>query len=162
FPFLLCWANEPWTRAWDGKTSSVLLPQTYSPDDDVAHLRALADAFADPRYLRIDGRPVFLVYRAFQLPDPVATTDRWRTEAARLGLGDLYLCSMPTGPGGRHPPASLGFDAAVQFAPFYALAQLGTVARASRAAERCLGVTTKHARYRMVDYAALVDGHLAA
>ena len=87
FPFLLCWANEPWTRAWDGKTSSVLLPQTYSPDDDVAHLRWLAEVFADPRYLRIDGKPVFLVYRAFHLPDPVATTDRWRAEAARLGLG---------------------------------------------------------------------------
>ncbi len=161
FPFLLCWANEPWTRAWDGKTSSVLVPQTYSPDDDVAHLRALAEVFADPRYLRIDGRPVFLVYRAFHLPDPVGTTDRWRAEAARLGLGDLYLCCMQTGPGERHPPATLGFDAAVQFAPFYALAALGAKDRAARAVERRVGVTTRNARYRIVDYDAVVDAHLA-
>jgi lipopolysaccharide biosynthesis protein len=162
FPFLLCWANEPWTRAWDGKTSSVLLPQTYSPDDDVAHLRALAEVFADPRYLRIDGRPVFLVYRAFQLPDPVATTDRWRAEAARLGLGDLYLCSMQTGPGERHPPETLGFDAAVQFAPFFALTPRGTKDRVSKAIERRVGVSTRGARFRIVDYDDVVAAHLAA
>jgi lipopolysaccharide biosynthesis protein len=162
FPFLLCWANEPWTRAWDGKTSAVLQPQTYSAADDVAHLQSLAEAFADPRYLRIDGRPVFLVYRAFQLPDPRATTDRWRAEAARLGVGELYLCSMQTGRGERHPPATLGFDAAVQFAPFYGLPPLTPVERASRAAERRIGVTTRPARYRVVDYDALVAEHLAA
>jgi lipopolysaccharide biosynthesis protein len=162
FPFLLCWANEPWTRAWDGKTSTVLLPQTYSPDDDVAHLRALAEVFADPRYLRIDGRPVFLVYRAFQLPDPVATTDRWRTEAARLGVGELYLCSMQTGPGERHPPASLGFDAAVQFAPFYGLPPRSGAARVSAAADRRLGLSTRSSRYRTVAYDDLAAQHLAA
>jgi lipopolysaccharide biosynthesis protein len=161
FPFLLCWANEPWTRAWDGKTSSVLLPQTYSPADDVEHLRSLAEAFADPRYLRIDGRPVFLVYRAFHLPDPVATTDRRRTEAARLGLGALYLCSVQTGPGERHPPAALGFDAAVQFAPFYALEPRGTKARVSKAVERRVGVTTRASRYRILDYEAVAAAHLA-
>ncbi len=142
FPFLLCWANEPWTRAWDGKTSSVLLPQTYSPEDDLEHVRWLAEAFADPRYLRIDGKPVFLVYRAFHLPDPVATTDRWRAEASRLGLGDLYLCSMQTGPGERHPPATLGFDAAVQFAPFYGMAPPGTAQRVSKALGQRLGMNT--------------------
>jgi hypothetical protein len=162
FPFLLCWANEPWTRAWDGKTRSVLLPQTYSPDDDVAHLRWLAGAFADPRYLRVDGKPVFLVYRAFHLPDPVATTDRWRAEASRLGLGELYLCSMQTGPGERHPPATLGFDAAVQFAPFYDLPPDGTVQRVSKAAERRLGLTTRSTRYRVIDYDAVVEEHIAA
>ena len=162
FPFLLCWANEPWTRAWDGKTSTVLIPQTYSPDDDLAHLRWLAEVFADPRYLRIDGKPVFLVYRAFHLPDPVATTDRWRAEAVRLGVGELYLCSMQTGPGERHPPATLGFDAAVQFAPFYGLPAQGTAQRVSGAAGRRLGVDTRSTRYRMIDYQAMVDQHLAA
>jgi lipopolysaccharide biosynthesis protein len=162
FPFLLCWANEPWTRAWDGKTSSVLMPQTYSPGDDVAHLRALAEAFADPRYLRIDGRPVFLVYRAFQLPDPVGTTDRWRAEAARLGLGDLYLCSMQTGPGERHPPATLGFDAAVQFAPFYGMPTRRGAARVAAAADRRFGVASRSSRFRIVRYDDLVAQHLAA
>ena len=138
------------------------MPQTYSPDDDVAHLRWLAEVFADPRYLRIDGKPVFLVYRAFQLPDPVATTDRWRAEAARLGLGELYLCSLQTGPGERHPPATLGFDAAVQFAPFYGLPPDGKVQRVSKAAARRLGMTTRSTRFRIIDYDAVVEQHLAA
>ena len=61
------------------------------------HVRALAEAFADPRYLRIDGRPVFLVYRAFRHPRPREFADMWRTEAQRLGLGDLYLCAVNGG-----------------------------------------------------------------
>lgn len=161
FPFLLCWANEPWTRAWDGKSSTVLMPQTYSPDDDVAHLRALAEVFADPRYVRVEGRPVFLVYRAFHLPDPVATADRWRKEADRLGLGELYLCSMQTGPRERHPPATFGFDASVQFAPFYALVPRTGLARVSKSVERHLGIATRASRFHVLEYSAVADAHLA-
>ena len=91
-PFCLCWANENWTRVWNGKEDQVLLRQEYSDDDDLAHVRWLAEAFADPRYLRVDGRPVFLVYRASRLPDARRTTDRWRAEAVRLGVGEPYLC----------------------------------------------------------------------
>jgi len=55
FPFCLCWANEDWTRAWDGHTGVRLMVQHYSEDDDRAHVRSLLPAFADPRYVRIDG-----------------------------------------------------------------------------------------------------------
>jgi lipopolysaccharide biosynthesis protein len=162
FPFLLCWANEPWTRAWDGKTSSVLMPQSYSPDDDLAHIRWLAEVFADPRYLRIDGKPVFLVYRAFHLPDPVATTERWRAEASRLGVGELYLCSLQTGPAERQAPTTLGFDAAAQFAPFYGIAPRVGIQRVTQAVTRRLGMASRSTRYRIVDYEAVVEQHLAA
>ena len=84
FPFLLCWANEPWTRAWSGGGRHVLMPQPYSDIDDVAHIRALLPAFADPRYLRIDGRPVFLVYKAGELPDALP---HHRHVARRSGTG---------------------------------------------------------------------------
>src|SRR3954447_1517209 len=62
FPFALCWANENWTRKWNGRDEDVLLAQDYSPADDLEHIRALAPAFADKRYIRIDGRPLLLVY----------------------------------------------------------------------------------------------------
>lgn len=117
FPFCLCWANENWTRRWDGLESAVLLEQHYSADDDVAHLRWLAQAFADPRYIRVDGRPLFLVYRASRIPNPLATTTRWRQEARRLGVGDLYLCRVETSPADKSDPEALGFDAAVEFQP---------------------------------------------
>src|ERR1700736_3714326 len=51
-PFCLRWANESWTRAWDGRTSSVLAGQTYSTEDDLRHFDWLARAFEDDRYIR--------------------------------------------------------------------------------------------------------------
>ena len=116
FPFALCWANENWTRVWDGGDEQVLIAQRHSPEDDLAHIRALAPAFADQRYVRVDGRPLFLVYRAEQLPDPHRTADIWRAEAQRLGVGDLYLCRVET-ERTRRPPEQFGFDAAVSFQP---------------------------------------------
>ena len=94
----------------------VLLKQEYGDDDDRAHLQALAPAFADPRYIRVDGKPVFIVYRTHLLPDVQRTVATWREEAQRLGIGELYLMRMNSW--GPHPdPHALGFDAAVKFQP---------------------------------------------
>ena len=116
FPFCLCWANENWTRVWDGSAQQVLLEQHYSAEDDLAHIRSLIPAFADPRYIRIDGRPLFLVYRSELLPDPARTAEIWRKEVAREGLGDLYLARVENFVSGIDPK-TIGFDAAVEFAP---------------------------------------------
>ncbi|MEA2900171.1 MAG: hypothetical protein QOH36_58 [Actinomycetota bacterium] len=150
-PFCLCWANENWTRVWNGKEDQVLLRQEYSDDDDLAHVRWLAEAFADPRYLRVDGRPVFLVYRASRLPDSRRTTDRWRAEAVRLGVGEPYLCAVQALPTDRVDPAIHGFDAAVQFAPDFSdrTSQGGLVARAVR---RVLHPHSPLRRNRVADY----------
>ncbi len=117
FPFCLCWANENWTRRWDGLDSEILVEQRYSRDDDIAHMRWLAHAFADARYIRVDGRPLLLVYRASRLPDPLATTRVWRDEARRLGIGELYLCRVESFATEKSDPRALGFDAAVEFQP---------------------------------------------
>jgi lipopolysaccharide biosynthesis protein len=117
FPFLLCWANENWSRAFDGGTREVLVEQTYPPGDDLIHARALAPAMADPRAVRHDGRPVFAVYRAAQIPDPRRTTETWRAELTRLGLPDPYLLRVESFPDEDGDPRALGFDAAVEFAP---------------------------------------------
>ena len=116
FPFMLCWANENWTRRWDGHDKEVLLHQEYSAADDINHIRSLFPAFADRRYIRIDDKPVFMVYRTSLLPEPERTTDRWRTEAMRAGIGELYLIRVESH--WRNPrPERLGFDAAMPFAP---------------------------------------------
>lgn len=118
FPFALCWANENWTRIWDGGTKHKLMVQYHCPDDDLAHIRALAPAFADKRYVRIDGRPVFGVYRASELPDPKRTCDIWREECVRLGVGEPYLVRIEAfGDDDREDPAWQGFDAGVEFNP---------------------------------------------
>jgi hypothetical protein len=117
FPFALCWANEEWTRNWDAATGSVLMPQEFSHEDDLAHIQYLIEAFKDPRYIRIDGRPMMLVYRPQLLPDPVGTFRIWRDEAKKHGIPDLYLCyveSWGPPPGG---PKRYGMDASVGFMP---------------------------------------------
>jgi lipopolysaccharide biosynthesis protein len=116
FPFCLCWANENWTRRWDGREQDVLLGQQYSLEDDLAHIEHLLPAFADDRYVKVDGRPLFLVYRSGNLPDPVQTTDVWRDACRRAGFPDLYLVKVE-GYGPEVNPTSTGFNAAVEFAP---------------------------------------------
>lgn len=117
FPFCLCWANENWTRAWDGMNSEVLISQAYDKRDDIAHIRTLAKAFLDERYIRVGGKPLFLVYRANLLPNPKETIDRWREEAFKLGVGELFLCRVESTLGEDGDPRFLGFDAAVDFHP---------------------------------------------
>ncbi len=119
FPFCLCWANENWTRTWDGQEKAVLLEQKYSEEDDRAHIRSLASAFRDPRYIRINGKPLFLVYRTTKLPNPKRTAEIWREEAINLGIGELYLCRVESfgGDGTTLTPQEMGFDAAVEFQP---------------------------------------------
>ena len=87
FPFCLSWANETWSRRWHGVgiPDEVLQEQTYSEADDLAHAQWLIEVFADPRYIRVDDRPVFLVYRPFDLPAARRTTDTIREECVRNG-----------------------------------------------------------------------------
>jgi lipopolysaccharide biosynthesis protein len=120
FPFAICWANEPWTRAWDGSSGVVLMEQRYSAEDDRIHGRWLARAFADERYIRVRGRPLLLVYRASHLPQPNRTTDAWREEAVRAGVGEPWICRVESGGHEVSDPAPMGFDGAVEFAPAWA------------------------------------------
>lgn len=117
FPFCLCWANENWTRVWDGLDQHLLIEQKYSEEDDRRHIRWLIKAFRDKRYIRIEGKPVFLVYRASKLPNPLSTTSIWREEARRAGVGEIYLCRVESFPDEHQDPKQIGFDAAVEFQP---------------------------------------------
>nr|MDP9332101.1 glycoside hydrolase family 99-like domain-containing protein [Actinomycetota bacterium] len=86
-----------------------------------AHIRELLPAFADRRYLTIEGKPLFIVYQARDLPDPEATVARWRAEAARAGLPGLYLMTVETGWDAGWDATEVGFDAKVLFQPQFSL-----------------------------------------
>lgn len=157
-PFCLCWANEDWTRAWDGRSGEYLLRQVYSEADDRAHLRWLAPALADPRCIRVDGRPLFLVYRALKLPDPRRTAAVWREEARALGLGEIYLARVEGLSAERGDPAALGFDAAVEFQPDWT--QLGQPlqrGRLRRALWKLGLLRSAYQEHQIHDYAAVVE-----
>jgi lipopolysaccharide biosynthesis protein len=113
--FCICWANENWTRRWDGDEHDVLLGQAHSPEDDLAFVRALEPILRDPRYIRIDGRPLLVVYRPGLFPDALATARRWRHYLAGAGFGNPYLVMAQSF--GDEDPRPYGFDAAVEFPP---------------------------------------------
>ncbi|MCD9047986.1 glycoside hydrolase family 99-like domain-containing protein [Luteimonas sp. MHLX1A] len=115
FPICLCWANENWSRRWDGREQDILIGQSHSPDDDLAFIAHIAAYLRDPRYLRVDGRPVLLVYRTGLLPDPRATAERWRGWCRENGVGEIHLACVHSFE--RDDPRSIGFDAAVEFPP---------------------------------------------
>jgi hypothetical protein len=140
-PFCLCWANEDWTRRWDGSAGTMLMRQTYSREDDLRHIRSLVPAFSDPRYIRVDGRPLFLVYRASRLPEPQRTTDLWREEARQSGIHDLFLCRVESFVDERSDPRALGFDAAVEFAPDWSILSKPPPQRFADLAARRLGIS---------------------
>lgn len=117
FPFMLCWANENWTRVWDGTDKNILLKQEYSFEDDRAHIRALIPYFRDDRYIKVDGKPVFVIYKDSLFPDIARTLDVFREEAGNAGL-DLYLCKFVRQVGTDNLNVNeIGFDAAIEFQP---------------------------------------------
>lgn len=112
FPFCLCWANQTWTGIWHGAPRRILIEQTYpGPEDHRRHFEALLPAFLDKRYLKVDGKPLFVVYAPRELPDSARTTDLWREFAAKAGLPGLFLA----GEFWREnwDPKPHGFDAAI-------------------------------------------------
>jgi lipopolysaccharide biosynthesis protein len=114
-PFCVCWANENWTRRWDGLDQDVLIGQDYSQEDSMAFIRQLLPVLADPRYIRVEGRPLLLVYKLDLIPHARAMADIWRQEAKRYGLGELYLCAVRTT--FHSDPSAFGFDGVVEFPP---------------------------------------------
>jgi glycosyltransferase involved in cell wall biosynthesis len=116
-PFCLCWANENWTRTWDGLEQDVLIEQRYSLDDDRRHMRWWSKALRHPNYIRVDGRPLVLVYRIASIPHPLQTATVWREEARIEGIGDIYLANVESLLDDRVDPTRLGFDASVEFQP---------------------------------------------
>lgn len=92
FPFCLGWANQTWSGIWHGAADRVLIEQTYpGADDDRRHFEQILPAFRDPRYFRVDGKPLFYVFRPELLPRPAEFVDRWQAMAADAGLGALHL-----------------------------------------------------------------------
>lgn len=114
-PFCLCWANENWARRWDGRDEDILIGQQHSAEDDLAFIAHVAPYLRDRRALKVEGRPMLLVYRPHLLPDAHATAGRWRSWCRDNGVGEIHLAYVQ---GFERPdPRDIGFDAAVEFPP---------------------------------------------
>ena len=110
FPFCLGWANDSWTGIWHGSPDRVLLEQTYpGPADEERHFHAVLPAFTDPRYVTVEGKPLFLIYKPYRLPEPERFIAHWQGLAARAGLPGVYFVAHVNDM--RWPAKERGFDA---------------------------------------------------
>jgi len=161
FPFCMCWANENWTRTWSGGDDEMLMQQRYSNEDHVEHVRWLARYMKDPRYIKVQGKPLFLIYRASQIDGLRDAMQLWRDEARRCGFPGLYLVrfeSIHSGEQGVDPVAA-GFDASAEFQP--RSSNSGAVMpRWLRGPMRALAPSV-YRRHRIREYRRLVKGALA-
>lgn len=157
-PFCLCWVNESWTRSWDGRSGEYLLKQEYSEEDDRHHMRWLTQAFRDQRYMRIQDKPIYLVYRAASLPNPLKTTTIWREEARRHGIGEIFLCRVESFPDERTDPRGIGFDAAVEFQPDWVSIETPLQRNLFWRVARKIGLSSRlYAQYKIYDYLLVVE-----
>jgi hypothetical protein len=119
FPFCLCWANENWSRRWDGRNEDILIGQNHSQDDDRLVMLDLIRYFKANSYIRIYGKPLLLVYRVDLFPSFKETSVRWRDICRSEGIGEIYLALVES-----HDlvhknidPSIYGCDASVEFPP---------------------------------------------
>ncbi len=114
-PFCICWANESWTRRWDGLDLDILIKQNHSQADDLDFIQEVAPMLIDPRYIKVEGKPLLLIYRTELWPDIATTAQLWRDYMTQHFKCDLYLVRC----NGFEEvnPTPLGFDAAYQFPP---------------------------------------------
>lgn len=90
-PFCVCWANENWTRTWSGNQKDILIEQQYEKDAGEAFIKDLYRYLEDPRYIRVDGKPVILVYNPAEIPDIEDMFNTWRRGAKIEGIGEIEI-----------------------------------------------------------------------
>jgi lipopolysaccharide biosynthesis protein/SAM-dependent methyltransferase len=115
--YCLCWANENWTRVWNGLDKQVLIKQEYTEDDPLALIDEVKKYLADKRYIRDKGRPVLLIYNPADIENIAAVVAKWRARAKEVGIGEisLWVCKRTFA---RRPWIEEGlFDAEIEFPP---------------------------------------------
>lgn len=119
FPFCLCWANENWTKRWDGKDHDILISQSYAESHALDVVKDFSRYFQSPDYIRVNGRPLFLIYRVQELPNPKRWTNVWRNYCRRIGVGEICIAMVESFGLSAKPlrPEPFGCDIAVEFPP---------------------------------------------
>lgn len=113
--FCICWANENWTKRWDGMEHEIILEQLHEQDSDERFIKDVIDIIKDDRYIRINNQPLILIYKVQLLQDGKETIKKWRQEVKQYGIEDIYVAIV------KHPgivsPEQYGADAMVEFPP---------------------------------------------
>lgn len=148
FPFCLCWANESWTRRFDGNSGEVLIRQSQSLESYKGFIESIKPYVLDDRYIRVDGRPLLVIYRPSFIPDCVAVLSYWRDYCRKEMLGNPYLIGVKENTFDGDLLA-LGFDAQSEFHP-------GTVFRYCKMINNEIDFLREDFRGAVFDYVDLV------
>lgn len=116
--FCLCWANESWSRRWDGSENELLLGQNLQASDDFKFIDDISPFLMDDRYIKINGKPLVIIYRPhlWKKSRVLLLTDNFRKQIKKYGINDLYLV-FALSHDFNEIPTEWGFDAAVEFPP---------------------------------------------
>lgn len=119
FPFCFSWANEPWTKTWTGSNHEVLVDQDYGEKVDwKEHFEFLLTAFKDKRYIRVENKPLFLIYRPSDISKCSEMLEYWQKLAVKYGLDGIYFVQTLNR---FNNPQIKGFDARIEFEPGYTM-----------------------------------------
>jgi ADP-heptose:LPS heptosyltransferase len=113
-PFMFLWANENWSKRWDGGDREVIIAQKHSIEDDLLFIRELVPLFNDPRYVKVGGKPILLVYKSHLFENAKATIELWRTEIEKHGFPGIFLVMVDDWTADLNHPRDHGFDAAYE------------------------------------------------
>ncbi|MBM3703408.1 MAG: lipopolysaccharide biosynthesis protein, partial [Actinobacteria bacterium] len=95
FKFCLCWANQTWTGIWHGAPNKILIEQKYPGVEDIyKHYQCVSRAFKDPRYLKVDNKVLFVIYRPWDVPQLNNFIKIWRLLSEKDGIGEIYFIGI--------------------------------------------------------------------
>ncbi|SCP96255.1 glycosyltransferase WbsX family protein [Anaerobium acetethylicum] len=160
-PFCFCWANETWTNSWVDRSDKVLIEQTYGGRDMwKAHFDYLLPFFRDDRYIKIEGKPLVILYRPQLVNDWAEMAAYWKELAAEQGIPGLVLAYQQYGYDHKRDPGGEAFDFGIEYQPSYAIHELtdstslhqDIVTRAERRINRAVPALFKNSGLTIYDY----------
>ncbi len=114
-PFCVCWANENWTKRWDGMQHEIIIEQVHEQDSDERFIKDIIEIIKDERYIRINNKPLILIYKVQLLHDGKQTIKKWRETVKEYGIDDIYVAIVKHT--GVTSPEQYGADAMIEFPP---------------------------------------------
>lgn len=122
-PYCFSWANEPWARTWDGQNTNVLMPQTYAGMDDIRnHFNYMLPFFKDNRYIKIDNKPVYVLYRTNSITYLDEMIEEWTRLAIAEGWNGIYF--VETLSTFQSSKIKTSIQSSVYFEPAYSFAKM--------------------------------------
>lgn len=118
FPFCICWVNESWTKQWSGNSNTPLIEISKNVNTYKHFIESCCTLFKKENYIEIDGKPLLIIYKPFDIPNREEVIDYWRNYIKEKINKDLYIIAAINTFGIiEHNSIISGFDALSEFAP---------------------------------------------